>query len=83
MVFNWDENNNLIETEIYLADGKLSSQTNSKYDNRNHIIEGTSIMPSISNKPIIVNYLNEYDTIGNLTKVINTSTIEETVIEYY
>jgi hypothetical protein len=83
MLFNWDENNNLIETEIYLSDGSLSMRTSSKYDNRNHIIEASSIMPSINNKPIIVNYLNEFDNIGNVIKVVNTSTIEETVIEYY
>lgn len=83
MLFNWDENNNLTETEFYNSDGSISMKTNSKFDNRNHIIEASSIMPTISNKPIIVNYLNEYDNIGNLIKVINTSTIEETVIEYY
>lgn len=83
MLFNWDENNNLTETEFYLADGSLSMKTNSKFDNRNHITESSSVMPAINNKPIIVNYLNEYDQIGNLIKVVNTSTIEETVIEYY
>ena len=83
MLFNWDENNNLIETEVYLANGSLSTKTNSKFDNRNHIIESSTMMPTISKKPIIVNYLNEYDNIGNLTKATNSTSIEETVIEYY